>query len=225
MSRLHNNTLFSSIRSTQQSSTNFLTSLKNINTEPTTSNNQTITKTKTVNGSQTRRRRHRRCQNTIMNTEPSPMSSSMASTAPFSSTAPPLTSVGDGCCPTCGIQLYKIKKGLISRKPIAKPLTVDGHVIKGHCLACDDARTSNSRPESPVDVTSNNSLSSSLECGETVYIGDFNIYGQRHGPGELIWNNGDRYAGNFFNGHRDGHGTLFFGDGTSLLVNLHCHPC
>jgi hypothetical protein len=153
----------------------------------------------------------------------SPMLRSMVSIAPFFSTAPSLASVGDGCCPTCGIQLYKIRKGLISRKPIAKPLTVNGHVDRGHCLACADAHTtSNSRPESPVD-TSNSSLSSSLEVGETVYIGDFNIYGQRHGPGELIWNNGDRFAGNFFNGHRDGHGTLFFGDGTSL-VNLHCQP-
>ena len=186
---------------------------------------------------------HSRCQNTTMMMEASsidyvtpttltegefhltqspPSSPTSCWTAPFSSIAPPLTSVADGCCPTCGIQLYKIKKRLLSRKPIAKPLTVDGHVDRGNCIACAgagagaDAHSSNSRPESPIDTTSNPSLASSLEMGVTVYIGDYNIYGQRHGPGELTWNNGDRFAGNFFNGHRDGHGTLFFGDGMSL---------
>jgi hypothetical protein len=164
----------------------------------------------------------------------SSMLRSMVSTA-AADAVPPLTSVRDGCCPTCGIQLYKIKKGLLSRKPFAKPLTtVDGHVVKGHCLACadDDHTTSNSRQESPVDTTttcSRNASSSSYNSlgatmGDTVYIGDFNIYGQRHGPGELIWNNGDRFAGNFSNGHRDGHGTLFFGDGTSRVnLNLANH--
>ncbi|KAL3911335.1 MAG: hypothetical protein SGILL_007319, partial [Bacillariaceae sp.] len=48
----------------------------------------------------------------------------------------------------------------------------------------------------------------------TVYIGDYNDRGQRHGAhGELLWDNGDRYVGSFVNGKRTGSGTLFFRDG------------
>jgi len=54
-------------------------------------------------------------------------------------------------------------------------------------------------------------------AGETVYIGDFNSQGERHGPGELLWSNGDKYVGNFVEGLRDGQGTLYFKDGTTYL--------
>jgi hypothetical protein len=47
-----------------------------------------------------------------------------------------------------------------------------------------------------------------------VYIGDYNILGQRHGShGELIWDSGDRYVGTFKNGMRSGQGAFFFRDG------------
>ena len=47
-----------------------------------------------------------------------------------------------------------------------------------------------------------------------VYIGDYNILGQRHGShGELIWDSGDRYVGTFKNGMRSGQGSFFFRDG------------
>ncbi len=47
-----------------------------------------------------------------------------------------------------------------------------------------------------------------------VYIGDYNILGERHGSrGELIWDNGDRYVGTFKNGMRSGQGAFFFRDG------------
>jgi len=51
-------------------------------------------------------------------------------------------------------------------------------------------------------------------AGETVYIGDFNASGERHGPGELLWSNGDKYVGSFVCGMRHGQGTLYFKDGT-----------
>ena len=50
-------------------------------------------------------------------------------------------------------------------------------------------------------------------AGETVYIGDFNVKGERNGPGELLWSNGDKYIGNFRAGFREGQGTLHFKDG------------
>ena len=50
-----------------------------------------------------------------------------------------------------------------------------------------------------------------------MYIGDFNSQGERHGPGELLWSNGDKYVGNFVEGLRDGQGTLYFKDGTTYL--------
>jgi hypothetical protein len=122
----------------------------------------------------------------------------------------------DVSCPTCGIQLYKIqKKCWFKRKTTLAPLTLHGIVESGVCIACtndtvssrhmnsDDA--SEGRAESPLPGAS--------VAGETIYIGDYNVYGQRHGPGEMIWGNGDRYVGNFFNGNRDGKGTLWFADG------------
>ena len=47
-----------------------------------------------------------------------------------------------------------------------------------------------------------------------VYIGEYNVLGQRHGSrGELIWNSGDRYVGTFKNGMQSGQGAFFFRDG------------
>lgn len=48
-----------------------------------------------------------------------------------------------------------------------------------------------------------------------VYIGDYNILGQRQGSrGELIWDSGDRYVGTFKNGMQSGQGAFFFRDGS-----------
>lgn len=72
-------------------------------------------------------------------------------------------------------------------------------------------------------------------AGETVYIGDFNAMGERHGPGELLWSNGDKYVGNFQGGLREGQGTLHFKDGRftvgfnfcvfCLRESIWIHPC
>ena len=53
-----------------------------------------------------------------------------------------------------------------------------------------------------------------------VYIGEYNILGQRHGSrGELIWDSGDRYVGTFKNGMRSGQGAFFFRDGKNDDMN------
>jgi hypothetical protein len=69
------------------------------------------------------------------------------------------------------------------------------------------ASDSNPQPKSAQQQPNN------ATAGETVYIGDFNDQGERHGPGELLWSNGDKYVGSFINGLRDGQGTLYFKDG------------
>jgi hypothetical protein len=122
----------------------------------------------------------------------------------------------DLSCPTCGIQLYKIqKKCWFKRKTRLAPLTLLGIVEGGVCIACTNDTVS-SRHMNSDDASQGRAESPLLGAsvgGGTMYIGDYNVYGQRHGPGEMIWSNGDRYVGNFFNGNRDGKGTLWFADG------------
>ncbi len=57
-------------------------------------------------------------------------------------------------------------------------------------------------------------ISGNAHDDSCVYIGEYNILGQRHGShGELIWDSGDRYVGTFENGMRSGQGAFFFRDG------------
>ena len=42
------------------------------------------------------------------------------------------------------------------------------------------------------------------------YTGDMSETGKRHGRGEYIWLNGDRYQGDFINGLKNGNGILYF---------------
>jgi hypothetical protein len=114
--------------------------------------------------------------------------------------------IPDGCCPMCGIQLYKIREGGKWRKGKAIPVNLQGQVENGHCLSCEQEL------ERESATTSAAGQQTICYC-----IGEYNIYGERHGPGELIWDNGDRYVGNFFNGLRDGNGTLFLSDGKFFL--------
>lgn len=113
--------------------------------------------------------------------------------------------VPDGCCPLCGIQLYQIREKGRARKKKAVPVKdIKGKVENGRCLSCEQLCES----MSSVGLSSDKS-----SAPTTCYVGEYNFYGQRHGPGELIWDNGDRYVGNFFNGVRDGNGSLFLRDG------------
>jgi len=62
-----------------------------------------------------------------------------------------------------------------------------------------------------------------LRKGKTHYKGGFNLYGFRDGHGELVWSNGDRYVGQFFNGKIHGNGTLYFKDGSKYVGEFECN--
>ena len=161
-------------------------------------------------------------------------SSGFSSAATATGTTPPK----DGCCPLCGIRLYNIvsnhntgkkkrsirnmkkwksfARGLVfptttsapqqnqdrQRHPKAIPLTIDGRVSNGTCLNCEDMMSS-VVPSSNVEGT--------------LYLnGEYNVYGERHGHGELIFPDGKRYVGTFFNGLRFGKGCLL-GNGKRIV--------
>ena len=137
--------------------------------------------------------------------------------------------IPDGCCPLCGIQLYeevveessptstsssRKKKRLVAfftssffspqtKTPTVSP--IEGRLCSdtGDCLNCKSLFLLDDGP------------STFQEGGVEVYIGDYNEYGQRHGEGELLWKDGSRYEGSFFNGLLDGTGCLYFADGKS----------
>lgn len=50
------------------------------------------------------------------------------------------------------------------------------------------------------------------------YKGGFNEAGERHGNGEVLWNDGSKYAGDWVDDVREGKGTEFFGDGKVKYV-------
>ena len=138
-----------------------------------------------------------------------------------------------GQCPNCGTQLFKIKKkGLLNKTEVRKPLTTPGLVDRGQCLKClNNTQTTEDtgnllaaaaissvgegkeETEDEIRPRAAQQQPNNATGGETVYIGDFNDYGERHGPGELLWSNGDKYVGNFYHGLRHGQGTLYFKDG------------
>jgi hypothetical protein len=144
-----------------------------------------------------------------------PTTTTTTATATTSSPCSITGSLPDGCCPLCGIQLFQIRsssgkwgrRGSNKNKNQAIPRNVEGQVENGQCVSCARA----------LDPNSNQGTTK----GDTLYIGESNSYGRPHGPGELIWDHGDRYVGNFFNGLRDGEGTLFLRDGKSHYLLLH----
>ena len=124
-------------------------------------------------------------------------------------------------CPTCGIRLFRLQKNWLTRKTKQVPLSIDRVVDNGVCIACADDSI-----ESSLALSSDANLSQLPRAdvvGGTVYYGDYNVYGLRHGPGEIIWENGDRYSGNFFNGNRDGEGTLWFADKSEYSGSWSCN--
>lgn len=141
----------------------------------------------------------------------------------------------NGQCPTCGTQLFKVKKkGLLNKQEKRLPLNTPGLVSRGQCLRClpkaspketeellavaaiaaaGDGKDLAAQEEESEKPRAAQKQPNNATAGETVYIGDFNEFGERHGPGELLWSNGDKYVGSFVNGLRNGQGTLFFKDG------------
>jgi hypothetical protein len=148
--------------------------------------------------------------------------------------------VKQGRCVNCGMQLFKLTKQgfMLNKKTVLVPLTVDGLVKRGQCLTCPSTEENRaelltgSRQDEEGDLVLALAFSS-MENNQTViptvainqvvhentcdsspaYRGEFNLYGERHGWGEMVSPNGDRYVGEFFNGNRHGEGTMSFTDG------------
>ena len=132
-------------------------------------------------------------------------------------------------CSLCGTRLYKMPSSALFWKRSEKR-QIHGRGESGRCFTCEHEgeeallpfprlqRQANIRNiESLLNLHENEKIPPSPSEAATAttfsYVGDYNIYGQRHGHGEMIWKNGDRFVGNFFNGLRDGHGCLFLSDG------------
>jgi hypothetical protein len=96
------------------------------------------------------------------------------------------------------------------RKKKTQPLSIAGQVVRGQCVRCvngDDnaaavALAGISEPSASVDAIpaamATPILSSPVMQLDTQYTGNFNNYGERHGEGELVWSNQDRYTGTRF---------------------------
>lgn len=122
--------------------------------------------------------------------------------------------VRDGLCPHCGTQLYEtVRKGVL-RKKVTRPLSVAGQVVRGQCVRCqtgedNSAAIALAAIAEPSTATTEAEASSNVIPAATAtplfgssaiqldarYNGQFNNYGERHGQGELIWSNGDKYKG------------------------------
>lgn len=114
--------------------------------------------------------------------------------------------VRDGRCPHCGTQLYEtVRKGIL-RKKKTQPLSIAGQVVRGQCVRClngdDDAAAV--ALAAIAEPTSSDALPAAMATPimsspvmqlDTQYTGNFNNYGERHGEGELVWSNRDRYKG------------------------------
>eukprot|EP00980_Cylindrotheca_fusiformis_P022194 scaffold9079_cov120-Cylindrotheca_fusiformis.AAC.9 len=143
-----------------------------------------------------------------------------------------------GYCSSCGTQLCKYPTtsslwqllGMKKKSPErAKPLHIPGKVEDGTCLVCEESNCAPPALPSPPplkrqtnvayeqfdqdDSTSGIALKPFSSISFT-YEGGYNVYGERHGFGEMIWDDGSRYVGGFFNGLRDGKGTLYLNDGS-----------
>ena len=91
----------------------------------------------------------------------------------------------------------KVPKFPLSKKPADKKIQ-------------KEARKSSAPParHGPRRTKSNES---DPEGGDgAIYSGPYNKRGQRHGEGQLVWENGDIYQGNFVNNVREGQGTLTY---------------
>ena len=61
------------------------------------------------------------------------------------------------------------------------------------------------------------SATRSVSLATAVYTGPYNVLGQKHGMGEMVWSNGDCYRGEFVADQRQGQGTLTFASRSSHM--------
>lgn len=106
------------------------------------------------------------------------------------------------------------------------PLTIPGRVERGQCLVCCPSSAITMPQTSLVSAQhhqgggeGNHHKDNIRNNGGTaIYKGEFNVYGERDGHGELTWDNGDKYVGSFFNGKMHGTGSLFFADNAGEYI-------
>jgi hypothetical protein len=87
------------------------------------------------------------------------------------------------------------------------------HISNGNSCA-------SSRHNAPLVLAQPIGFEDASNSASCTYEGEYNIYGKRHGDGELRWANGDRYVGQFTDGFIEGKGTLSFHDGKFVVHNL-----
>jgi hypothetical protein len=115
--------------------------------------------------------------------------------------------VSEGYCPTCGIQLCKIPtrfwKRINKRKSQqnAKPLHIPGRVENGRCLACEEPTCDQPLPPPPPlkrqlnfvyqeieqEIVHETTTSTMSTMNAFVYEGEYNVYGERHGLGQVSY--------------------------------------
>lgn len=86
------------------------------------------------------------------------------------------------------------------------------HISNGNSCA--------SRHNAPLVLAQPIGFEDASNSASCTYEGEYDIYGKRHGDGELRWSNGDRYVGQFTDGFIEGKGTLSFRDGKFDVHNL-----
>jgi hypothetical protein len=113
--------------------------------------------------------------------------------------------VSDGYCPTCGIQLCKISTRFWRRinkrksQQPATPLHIPGRVENGRCLACEEPICDQPLPPPPPlkrqvnfvyqepeeEIVHETTTSTLSTMNAFVYEGEYNVYGERHGLGQV----------------------------------------
>jgi hypothetical protein len=113
------------------------------------------------------------------------------------------------------------------------PLSIPQLVLRGQCLVCTQDSPSSLKAQSAPGsqelapllqshpaahhasfsgelAAHHASFSGDLPVCTAVYEGPYNEYGEKHGPGEMVWSNADVYKGSFVRDAREGQGTLTF---------------
>lgn len=78
-------------------------------------------------------------------------------------------------------------------------------------MAASQTASATQTPSKETEGTKRMTMVSGQEGAK--YTGETSDSGARHGRGEYVWLNGDRYQGDFVNGLKNGNGILYFANG------------
>lgn len=111
--------------------------------------------------------------------------------------------ISGGRCHTCGIQLCKVPtrfwKKINKKKSLqySKPLRIPGKVENGKCLACEEPTCDQPLPPPPplkrqgnvaykdFEEEKESATTTMFSMNSFVYEGEYNVYGERHGSGQV----------------------------------------